>query len=414
MHKTIRSRNLTHSSTQSSRSSSSPTPEAWVSGRVQSRRNVPSVDFDRRLVGRNGQAIGAMNQQACICCSNRGHSGWLIEVNSLCCDSVVEIMTGTIEQRLSAWYPNLPGCCDQEPSWKVKGKLDFCTTPGHAKSFLVQCTDELSSLLSFTRDNLSLVSSALLQRVSGSSSYCTHERLEYGDIVQVLVPSDVCSRRKFIQLSANGVGVHEYYTIGGIISNGSASIWLVVKLCSTSTACAQIPDYNKPLILEASIPPFYTESYLPFFFLELNNRVRKVGYIHNCRITNGCQFCTETMVVTHSTSTLGGGEFLILNRSSGYPPRRSWVTLLTYLLLLLLALRSISFVFVTALDNFNSIVSSIPLFPTTKFHYAQAKVLHYRNRWRHECPASFYFGQISYLSHTIPRNSSEKLLTLPS
>ena len=86
----------------------------------------------------------------------------------------------------------------------------------------------------------------------------------------------------------------------------------------------QLPDFNRPLLLEVETDNFYNvQSRKEYYYLELVNSVRKVGVIHNCSSVDGCEFSFTKRIVRHSTNTLNGGRFFILTRAMAYPPRRS-------------------------------------------------------------------------------------------
>lgn len=167
-----------------------------------------------------------------------------------------------------------------------------------------------------------LLSSAYLHRGFGSSSYSSHERIDRGDVVQVLCHATQQSSR-FVEPSVNGNGLVMHFLVGGLVKTSVGSIWLIVKKCRTCQHNnMQLPDLKRALIMRCILPPFYTTTQIhDECYLQLDSRVRKVGYIHDC--DTSCSFSASTSTVSHSTTTLQGGTFFLLTRILGYPPHRS-------------------------------------------------------------------------------------------
>ena len=192
--------------------------------------------------------------------------------------------------------------------------------------YLKDAVTFLSTVHSTPVQSLVLVASSIRERGFGSRSISSHERIDRGDVVQVLVKKATL-RSRFITSSGQGNGVITYFVVGGIISSPSNGLWLVVKPCLTHDGSDdilishQIPDYNKPLRLRASTTPFYKHEAQ---YLKLNDFIRKVGCMHDCsHASHPCHFNTCTKTVLHSETTLEGGHFFLLTRFSAYPPRRS-------------------------------------------------------------------------------------------
>ena len=180
----------------------------------------------------------------------------------------------------------------------------------------------LAGFLEASATNFRCHVNSFLSHGFGSKCYSAHERIEVGDLIQVLVSKSNVNKT-FLEVSHNGQGAPEFFIIGGILSAPSGEIWLVVKRCDTDFSSDQIPDYNQPLVLPATWGPFFTNESRLFSFIRLDYRVRKIDFIHNCSEKRKCNYCLSTRTVAHSTTTLLGGSFFLLTRYSGYPPRRS-------------------------------------------------------------------------------------------
>lgn len=167
---------------------------------------------------------------------------------------------------------------------------------------------------------------ALLNRGFGSTSRSSHERLQIGDIVQLLIESGH-EQERFPISSTTPTSCPTFFVLGGFIRSVSGVNWALVKRCSliSPSRLGQLPDMNRPPFIEVVTTKFYdTESMVDHQYLELSNCVRKVGVLHNCSGQGSCQFCSQTRRVVHSRTTLDGCRFFILTRSMAYPPRRSW------------------------------------------------------------------------------------------
>ena len=164
---------------------------------------------------------------------------------------------------------------------------------------------------------------ALLRRGYGSNTLSAHERLELGDVVQLLVKG---GQEDFLMLDGMNAdaGRPFYFVIGCFIKTRAGESWIVVKRCNfrCQRQVGQIPDFNADPVLPVLTPNMY-DSPLRLQFIKLSYCVRKVGVQHDCSANNLCQFSTSSWRhLTHSETTLGGGRFFLHTRSFGYPPRR--------------------------------------------------------------------------------------------
>ena len=232
------------------------------------------------------------------------------------------MMNGTVESRLEKWYSDTTLEYNVIGKWISKGPLDVSKATSAQQSYLKNTVQRLQQLLFLSSSRTCLSSGAIFKRGYGSNSYYPHERVEAGDMVQVLIAKHDPSAQ-FITVSAEGVGSPLFFVVGGLISVTSGSIWLVVKRCTTGPSHApQVPDYNGTLKIHVTVPPFYEPNSV-FQFLELSKHVRKIGCIHDCKFSGQCSFNEDRKSIIHSTTTLGGGRFFLLSRFTAYPPRRS-------------------------------------------------------------------------------------------
>lgn len=190
----------------------------------------------------------------------------------------------------------------------------------------------LRTILDITHTSPSFPTALQYQRGYGSQTVSSHERLKIGDVVQVLVKQN-SSTTRIIEPSSDGSGAVSFFVIGGLVAFGPNSLWLVVRRCelygASGSETAQLPNYNQPLLTSITIPPFQRDelrlsrTLAPVSYLQVDHRVRKTGLLHNCKEDGGCTFNKTSGTATHSRSTLSGGSFFVLSRSSAYPPRRS-------------------------------------------------------------------------------------------
>ena len=231
-------------------------------------------------------------------------------------------MKGRVEERLDKWYSETSLDYNVKGSWSAKARLDLSKASLPQASYLSDAVQVLEQVLALSRSQTSLYSAALFKRGYGSSSYSSHERLELGDVVQVLVYKRELSSQ-FISCGEDGLGTPVFFTVGGVINVDHGKTWLVVKNIETQPfLTSQIPDYGQQQWINTTLPWFY-EPESRFQFLELTETVRKVCLVHDCGHSQQCIYNEKNISVCHSTAPLDGGHFYILPRFGRYPPRRS-------------------------------------------------------------------------------------------
>lgn len=237
---------------------------------------------------------------------------------------IYSLLNDTIEKRLAKWYSDYAFMQHGESKWVLQSALNMSTIPSSARSFHILVLHTFATLSMTTAASLTLHSSAKLNRGHGSNSIGSHERLNVGDIVQMLLPSDF-STHTFLRDLQTSSGSPTFLAVSAFISETDGTSWLALKHCRKLSQVMdnQLPDFCVDPTLRVSIPPLHTPDISDTHFFRLNPFVKKVGVMHNCSSSTGCTFSITTKAVTHSTTTVAGGEFFLLTRSMGYPPRRS-------------------------------------------------------------------------------------------
>lgn len=167
--------------------------------------------------------------------------------------------------------------------------------------------------------------SATLHRGFGSSGIGVHEKLNIGDIIQVLLKPSY-EETKFIASSMCERGTPYFFVIGGFFLSHYGHSWALCKRCELihPTSVSQLPSTEHVPYLVVNTDRFYDEQEsTPHYYLELKSGVTKVGVFHNCEAEGKCNFSTLKKRVEHSHTTIDGGSFFILTRSMAFPPRRS-------------------------------------------------------------------------------------------
>ena len=250
--------------------------------------------------------------------------------SSSSCDSVTELrshvehlMSQTAETILNNWYGDISTSFNKPSSWRVikLRKMDSLSTP--QSNFLSTARQRLSKLCNLNEDQLQIGLLAHFQRCYGSGALGSHERLNVGDAVQILLHINA-SNAIFLHTKLCSSGLPTFFVIGGLFTDSVRISWSVVNKCALCDGEAkQLP--TKQSFIRVQTTSFYmstTASTLQF--LRLTPNVRKVGFLHDCFVDGGCIFNTTSRSLKHSTTTLEGGTFLLMTRYMGYPPRRSW------------------------------------------------------------------------------------------
>lgn len=188
---------------------------------------------------------------------------------------------------------------------------------------------ELSKLSMKDRSNFTSFNKALLDRGFGSQTKSSHERLQIGDIVQVLLEPEL-EHKSFPSKFISSKGRPVFFLIGGFIQDKDGTNWALVKHCKllSPSNLSQMRDAKLSPYITIRTPNFFTgQANRRSQYLELSEKIRKVGVVHKCTSSgcsrSSCSFTSRATRITHSQTTLGGGDFYILNNMLAYPPRRS-------------------------------------------------------------------------------------------
>lgn len=246
----------------------------------------------------------------------------LLETKTKMKDHVKKVMRGKVEERLQRWYSNTSLDNSSTGAWCSKGPFDISKVSLSQRSFLLNAMHKLQTLLGISASRTTVSAAAIFKRGYGSNSFNSHERISIGDVVQVL-NSKPNAHSPFITASTDGSGCPFFYIVGGIVSISFGPLWIIVMQCDVGASpTPQVPNYNDPLFIRATLPSFY-EARSGFQFLELGANVKKVGVIHDCAHVSECIYGEAGKVVSHSCSSTDGGRFFLLPRFLSYPPRRS-------------------------------------------------------------------------------------------
>ncbi len=240
-------------------------------------------------------------------------------------EHIHKVMIGTVERRLDKWYGTALMNFKSEACWVLKRTPRKHRYPESQQRFFDMALLELSKLCLQDKSTLKICRKALLNRGFGSKTKSEHERLEVGDVIQILIPTEY-EDRTFPSRHVNYKSSPSYYTVGGFIQCITGVCWALVRKCTllTPSSVHQLPKSNTPHLLHVRTADFYCLDTQPQFqYMELTSHVKKVGCVHNCEATKSCTFCPDSKRVFHSKSTLDGSNFFILSRSMAYPPRRS-------------------------------------------------------------------------------------------
>ena len=245
-------------------------------------------------------------------------------------DHIVSVLSGTVEKIFKEWFDEHSMHGSSEGAWYPLKYDTLPTLQGAERQCVEAVMMDLGTVLDVNVSQFKVLSEIAFRRRGTSTSSTGHEKIGVGDVVQVLQTFNIRSSR-FVQMSDDVQGNLNYFVVSAILESTNRSIWLITKRCSLSTSpvpTPQIPSYNEPLLTKAIIPPsFVSTSHTPhatgFSYIPASSNVRKVGVVHNCKADKGCVFSIPNRTARHSRTTLQGGNFFLITRSSGYPPRRS-------------------------------------------------------------------------------------------
>lgn len=135
-------------------------------------------------------------------------------------------------------------------------------------------------------------------------------------------------------------GFPNFFSIGGLLETVNGRSWVALKKCTVKESrnnehatneevlrvqrVTQIPNLSKDPFVHVATPSFYSPTDTnQIHFMELTSFVRKVGVIKVYdKSKESLRYSADTPVDNRS-AVLQGGEFLLLTRPFGYPPRRS-------------------------------------------------------------------------------------------
>lgn len=240
-------------------------------------------------------------------------------------EHVYYLMNGTVEKRFSTWYQEYRMTVQAEACWELNVPPKGHTFSVAQRVFLDRVVAHLSQGCLQNEKDLELCHKALLNRGFGSSGKSSHERMEIGDVVQVLLNSGF-EQKRFLSTFICNNGEPKFFVIGGFIRSRSGISWAVVKRCTllSPSVVGQMTDFSLPPLIQISTQDFYTSlESSHHFYLQLSGDIRKVGVLHDCSRKGNCTFSFDTRRVTHCSTTLQTGSFFIITRSMAYPPRRS-------------------------------------------------------------------------------------------
>lgn len=143
---------------------------------------------------------------------------------------------------------------------------------------------------------------AILRRGYGSKSANVHERLNLGDIVQILV-NDGYERASILDTTGSENGRPAYFVIGAFIQSQSDHSWIAVKQCKLLSRgkMRQVPDFNaKPVLPVLTTNMFDRHHQHQLQFIKLSKSVRKVGFQHDCSVGNRCVWSSSSRRITHA------------------------------------------------------------------------------------------------------------------
>lgn len=262
-----------------------------------------------------------------------GHEADDVQLSSPAVSHVVEsiqshihkLMMGTVEKRMGKWYHDTELTHNSTASWvlsPIAKKSPFSNLQCRTYEAAIS---ELSKLCQKERTKFLPCLKALLQRGFGSATKSSHERLHVGNIVQILLEPGF-EHKTFLANFISSKGRPTFFLIGGFIEDVDGTNWALVENCTvlSPSSLGQMRDTKLSPFISVRTFSFYREdTSRQWHFLELSEKVRKVGFIHKCGSASSCDFTSRDTSITHSETTLGGGDFYILNSLLAYPPRRS-------------------------------------------------------------------------------------------
>lgn len=239
-------------------------------------------------------------------------------------DNVHSILQGTVEQRLRKWYSEYACMQHGESKWVLGSPLKSTSQTDVQRSLYSTVLQAFCSLSLEKPDELQLHDSVLFQRGYGPKTVRSHERLQIGDVVQVLLPADF-EGHKFLHDIQSPIGTPSFFVVGAVLLVAKKKPWVYLTHCTKLSKLLdrQVPDFSEEPLMRVSTQNLYAQPVLSGYFLRLNNSVKKVGVMHDCSTGQGCTLSPDKKRMEHSATTVTGGTFFLLTRCMGYPARRS-------------------------------------------------------------------------------------------
>ena len=244
-------------------------------------------------------------------------------------EHIEDLLKGTVERRMKKWYQDSLPSFNTISHWELQPIPNVtskaCSFSADQAKFMHMAVSKLAELSLLNAQNIAVCNKALLIRGFGSAKKSEHERIEYGDVVQVLLKPGF-RQRKFLHTSICTTGSPSFFVVGTLVLTKSGIGWAIVRECTLEEKATKgkLPDSTSSGFVEARTRDFYNlDNPNNFYFLMMNTNVRKVGVVHNCSCTGTCEFNSEARTVVHSETTLQEGRFFLLTRQLGYPARRS-------------------------------------------------------------------------------------------
>ena len=100
---------------------------------------------------------------------------------------VETVMKGKIGKRLETWYSDTSLNYNATGTWRSNGAFDISNAKPAHHLYLQNTLSVLQKVLALSVSRKTLSSSALLKRVYRSNLTTSHERLQIGDILQLLL-----------------------------------------------------------------------------------------------------------------------------------------------------------------------------------------------------------------------------------
>ena len=220
-------------------------------------------------------------------------------------------MSKAVLKRFEKWYKDAQMHYNAIARWEIIEASKSSKFSAKQTSFFNSTLSTLSQYYGEDTSCFKICEQAILRRGYGSKSANVHERLNLGDIVQILV-NDGNERASILDASGSENGMPSYFVIGAFIQSQSDHSWIAVKKCKLLSRgkMHQVPDFNsKPVLPVLTTNMFDRHHQHQLQFIKLSKSVRKVGFQHDCSVGNRCVRSSSSRRITHAASTLDGSRF---------------------------------------------------------------------------------------------------------